>query len=148
MSFFSVFFRRPIHKHPSEFLWKWMEVQVKNQSENFKMRRVVLCLVLCSLVVLIKSALSHQSSSGLENVQSINKENFRLAKFNSLLWAPSDITVTFRKNVSNQTELSEGRAHQTKPVHNQQLSTNLNSDTKKSRSIESFERKHSKHSGN
>lgn len=127
-----------------------MEVQVKNQLENYKMRRIVLAVLLCSLVILIRSAISQQSSTkSIKKVNDVKSENFRLAKYNSLLWSPSDITVTFKKSLSNQTELAQGRANEeAKPIHNQQLSINSNSATKKSRSIESYERKHSKHSGN
>lgn len=129
-----------------------MENQVKSQLKNFKMKKVIFALLFCSLVILIRSTITHQSlNRGIERAQNVKKDNFRLAKFNSLLWSPSDITVTFRKSVSNQTELIEGRAKSEKMpiVVNQQLTAALNSATKKSRSIESFERKHhSKHSGN
>lgn len=80
--------------------------------EVSKMRRLVFCVVICSLVIVINSVFSESFYrwNELINNQNVKDETLRLNRY-GLSWTPSDITVTFKKDIANITSgLRQGRA--------------------------------------
>lgn len=117
---------------------------MKAKLRSLIMRRIMFVLFLLTLLFLIISVFSQQSSNISESVSNMRKNNFRVAKYDSLFWTPSDITVIFKKepishrdqNILSRVQIEEN------PIHSKLLPAS-SVGTKKSRAIESFERKHS-----
>lgn len=109
------------------------------------MRRIISVLVLFTLLFLIISVLSQQSKNVIESTPNLTKNYLRAGKYNSLFWAPKDITVTFnteRIRHHDNNGLSRVQIEEN-PIHSQLLPASLSLVSEKSRAIESFERKHS-----
>lgn len=113
-----------------------------------KMRRVVRVLVFCSLVILINCVLSQQSWNTLKSKANVKHDSLRLAHYD-LSWAPSDITVTFKKDFQNRTkDISQSRALvEGTTIDNEQLPITPNTSEKKTRSDDSLSQELT-HSGN
>lgn len=115
---------------------------MKAKLKTSKMRRVIFVLVLFTLLFLIISVFSHQRGSIFEGVSNVRKNTFRAAKYDSLFWTPSDITVKLKKELMNQRNRNLLNVEEDS-IHSQLSQATSSVGTKKSRAIESFERKHS-----
>lgn len=113
--------------------------------QSLKMRRTISVLVLFRLLFLIISVFSQKSKNIIESDSNLTRNYFRAGKYNSLLWAPSDITVTFNtKHVRHHENNGLSRVQiEENPIHRKLLPASLSLISEKSRAIESFERKHS-----
>lgn len=96
--------------------WKSMKnanCESSKVEEVHKMRRAVCLLVLCFLVIFVNSILSQPNWSTwktLVDEQDVKQDDLRLERF-GLSWVPSDITVTFKKDIQNITSgYRQGRA--------------------------------------
>lgn len=105
------------------------------------MRRTIVALVISTLFYIISSV---RGQSIFKSDHNETKKNFRVAKYDSLFWTPSDITVTFKKEPMNYHNQDVVNGVQF-PIRSQLLPVPPTSsdDSVKSRAIESFERKHS-----
>lgn len=121
MSFCAVLCKQSIRQHSrwkilESLRWKSMKnanCESSKVEEVHKMRRAVCLLVVCFLVIFVNSILSQPNWSTwktLVDEQDVKQDDLRLERF-GLSWVPSDITVTFKKDIQNITSgYRQGRA--------------------------------------
>lgn len=117
MSFFPVLCKQSIHEHRVLRCksMKKSNCESLKVAEAHKMRRLVFVLVLCSLIIVINSVFSESLQRWQELVKSQERKSqaLQLDKY-QFMWKPSDITVTFKKDISNITSgFRQGRARVT-----------------------------------
>lgn len=116
MSLFSVLCKQSIRRELRCKSMKKSNRESLKVDDVSKMRRLVFCLVICSLVIVINSVFSESFYrwNELINPQDVKEETLRLNRY-GLSWSPSDITVTFKKDVANITSgFRQGRAIESK----------------------------------
>lgn len=118
---------------------------MKPKLKKLKMKKRIFVLVFFTSLFLIISVYSQQFRNDSESVSNVRMENIRVAKYDRLFWAPSDITVRLKNEPMShreQEELSRVKI-EGNSIHRQHLPATSTRGIIKSRALESYERKHS-----